>query len=88
MAGKGQGVLDIALQYAGSAEAAWEIAVRNGCGITSPVEGTMMGLPSVPMDADTVAAMAADGVRPACDTAAPESTKAIGAFVIGTDKIS
>ena len=87
MAGKRQSVLDIALQCGGSAEACWEIAVRNGCSLTSQVEGQQLELPPVPIDGDTVAELAADGVRPACDVPDGNGRKPVGTFVIGIDMI-
>lgn len=80
-------MLDIALQCGGSAEAGWDIAVRNGCSLTSQVEGLELEVPPVPIDGDAVAELAAGDVRPACEAEAEAERKAVGTFVIGIDKI-
>lgn len=87
-AGQGQALLDIAVQYGGKAEVAWEIAFRSGVGLTDEVSGMELDVPSVPAEPDTVDALSASGAKPATE-GSPEQheSRAIGTAKIGTDKI-
>ena len=81
--------MDVAVQECGAAEVAWEIAVRSGRGIADAVAGEELSLPVEGCDADTAAAMAASGARPATDgSTAPVNSRPIGTAVIGTDRIN
>ena len=86
--GPGQSLIDVGVERGGVAEAAWDIAVRSGVGLTADVFGTDLDVPSVAMEPATVEALAAAGAKPACD-GNPEQyeRKTIGTAKIGTDRI-
>lgn len=87
-AGQGQTLIDVAAQECGSAEVAWEIAVRSGLSLTDTPGATELELPIDGGDSDTAAAMAAIGARPATDSETESvDVRAIGNATIGTDRI-
>lgn len=87
-AGQGQTLIDVAAQMCGSAEMAWEIAVRSGLGLTDTPGDNELEMPAEGGDPDTAAEMAASGAKPATDgTACKERSVAIGEFKIGRDQI-
>ena len=87
-AGQGQTIIDVAAQSLGSAEAAWEIAVRSGLNLTDTPGATDLAIPTDGGDPDMAAAMAASDARPATDgTPARDRRVPIGQFRIGIDKI-
>lgn len=88
IAGQGQTVMDVAVERSGTAEAAWDIAVRSGVNLTDAVAGTTLDVPSVAADPDTVEALSAAGARPATDGSTEQyEHRAIGVAIIGTDRI-
>lgn len=88
-AGQRQTLIDVAVECGGHAEAVWEIAVRNGIGLTDAVAGMQLDVPSVPADQDTVSAMVAADAHPACEGAVVWDVRVpIGQAVIGTDMVN
>lgn len=66
-AGQGQTLIDMALVASGTAEAAWETAVRSGVSLTDTVGGSDLDVPTTPTDSDTVTELASKGAAPATD---------------------
>jgi hypothetical protein len=65
---EGQTLIDIAIQYLGSADAAYDLATLNGMSITDKLSpGQTLELPAV-VDKDVVAYYANRGIVPATDT--------------------
>ena len=58
-AGQGQTLIDVAAQVCGSAELAWDIAVRSGFGLTDIPGNAELDVPTDGGDRDTAAEMAA-----------------------------
>lgn len=88
-AGQRQTLIDVAVECCGQAEAVWEIAVRNGIGLTDEVSGMQLYIPSENTDQDTVSAMVAADAHPACEGHVVRDVRApIGQAVIGTDMVN
>ncbi|MBR5093342.1 MAG: hypothetical protein IKX32_07720 [Bacteroidales bacterium] len=87
-AGQGQTLIDVAAQVCGSAELAWDIAVRSGFGLTDIPGNTELDVPTDGGDRDTAAEMAASDAKPATDgTPRRDRIVPIGQFGIGRDII-
>lgn len=88
IAGQGQTLMDVAVTECGAAELAWEIAVKNGLGLTDMPGDGELEVPTEGGDPDTAKEMAARGARPATNgEKVPVNARAIGYAKIGTDRI-
>lgn len=86
-AGQGQTLMDVALLHSGTAEAAWEIALRSGVSLTDAA-GSGLDLPAEATDLDTAAELQDIGANPATDGTPRRSTHLpIGQITIGKDTI-
>ena len=86
-AGQGQTLTDVAVLHSGTAEAVWDMAVRNGLSLTDSVSGGELELP-VATDPDTAAELQGSGANPATD-GDPQALRRrpIGRATIGKDRI-
>lgn len=86
--GQRQTLIDVAVERSGAAEAVWDIAVRNGIGLTDDVAGVELEVSDIATDPETVEAMKAAGAKPACaGTTVSIGYHPIGQAQIGIDAI-
>lgn len=86
--GQRQTLIDVAVECNGMAEAAWDIAIHNGIGLTDNVAGVNLNVPCVNTDIDTVEALKAAGAKPACEgSISSDEHLPIGQSQIGRDAI-
>lgn len=87
--GRGQTIIDMAMQTCGSAEASWAIATVNGVGLTEDAEGLDLATGTAERDEETALSMATAGAKPASDGEPERSERnPIGQTIIGEGKIA
>lgn len=77
---RGQTVLDVALEIAGRAEAAWELAAGSGLAVTEEAEGAELGEMTEGREEAVVRRYRAEGTRPATGLTEADG---IGGWTVG-----